>query len=262
VTDPFVTRAFPLIDLSVRSGGDGRTVEAYAAVWGTPVEIADQEGRYREQIAPTAFNAAIAARQDFPVMFSHGMTMYGTPSDKWSAPIGVTQELRADKRGLVSVWRADKTPAADEVLEMIGSGSVRGQSFQGKFTDSVPTKPKGGYGPDRRTGELPMVTRMNIWLKELGPTAFPYYEGATILGVRAADLAPMISGLDPAERAELVRIFASGTPLEGQPEGEPIPDRSGTGTAEQPADGEHSGRQLTPAQYRTLIRARIAARST
>src|SRR5690349_1314009 len=33
------TRSYPLDDIRIRSGGDGRTVEAYAAVFDTPSEI-------------------------------------------------------------------------------------------------------------------------------------------------------------------------------------------------------------------------------
>lgn len=251
------TRSFPLLDITVRSGGDGRTVEAYAAVWDTPTDIADSQGRYREQIARTAFNAAIARRATYPVMFNHGMTMYGTPSDKWSSPIGVTESLRADTRGLVSVWRADPTPTGDEALAMIVSGSVQGQSFSGRWTESTPNTPRGGYRPGKG-GELPLVTRTNIFLKELGPTPFPYYEGAAIVGVRAAEMASRISGLDPVERAELARLISAATPLgqaaDATSEAEP-------GAEDQPQAG-HSDRQLTPSQRRAHILAAISSRST
>jgi hypothetical protein len=44
------TRSFSLEDISVRSGGDGRTVEAYATVFNTPAEVRDQDGEYIEVI--------------------------------------------------------------------------------------------------------------------------------------------------------------------------------------------------------------------
>src|SRR5258708_37506279 len=46
---PYV-RSFPLQDIHVRSSGDGRTVEAYAAVFGVPAEVKDQSGHYMEDI--------------------------------------------------------------------------------------------------------------------------------------------------------------------------------------------------------------------
>lgn len=224
-------RSFPLLDIDIRSGGDGRTVEAYAAVWDTPTEIADGQGRYREQIHRSAFNDAIARSQRYPVLFNHGLTAYGTPSDQWSAPVGVTSELRADQRGLVSVWRADATPRGDEVLEMIRSGSVAGQSFSGRFTESTPKLPRGGYGPDKRTGELPLVTRNTVMLRELGPTPFPAYAGAAILGTRAEQIASQISAMTADERAELVRALS--TPDVGQ-DGDGTPD-VGAAAVGQPA---------------------------
>ena len=50
------TRAYPLEDITIRSGGDGRTVEAYAAVFNTPQRIVDGSGQYMEVIDRAAFN--------------------------------------------------------------------------------------------------------------------------------------------------------------------------------------------------------------
>src|SRR6266568_7666268 len=55
-------RLYPLEDIHIlrsADGGDGRTVEAYAAVFGEPAEIQDHEGHYVEVIDPSAFNRAI-----------------------------------------------------------------------------------------------------------------------------------------------------------------------------------------------------------
>src|SRR5258708_16885209 len=53
-------RSFPLEDIHVRSSGDGRTVEAYAAVVGASAEVKDQDGHYMEEIDPAAFSKAIS----------------------------------------------------------------------------------------------------------------------------------------------------------------------------------------------------------
>ena len=72
------TRSFALEDISIRAGGDGRTVDAYAAVFDTPSPIRDQDGEYEEIIDPAAFNRAIdhhsRSSHKIPVMFNHGMT--------------------------------------------------------------------------------------------------------------------------------------------------------------------------------------------
>ena len=56
-------RAFPLEDISIVSrakGGDGRTVEAYAAVFDRAVPIRDHQGEYEEVIAPGSFASALS----------------------------------------------------------------------------------------------------------------------------------------------------------------------------------------------------------
>src|SRR4051812_35839802 len=100
------TRSFALEDISVRSEGNGRIVEAYATVFNTPSEVRDADGEYFEEIAPPAFNRAIDhARRakggfNIPVMFNHGMTLFHTPSEIDSMPIGATLDIRPDKKGL------------------------------------------------------------------------------------------------------------------------------------------------------------------
>lgn len=178
-------RSFPLEDIKIRSGGDGRTVEAYAAVFGVPVLISDGDGKYMERIDAGAFDKTIAERgTNFGVLYNHGMTIYGTPSDRGSMPIGTPLEVRADARGLLTVTRYNKTPLADEALEGINSGSIRAQSFQGSFLRSDKNKPGGGFRANSK-GEYPTVTRQEIKLKEYGPTPFPAYADAAIIGVRA-----------------------------------------------------------------------------
>jgi HK97 family phage prohead protease len=176
------TRSFALDDLRIRSGGDGRTVEAYAAVFNIPVEIHDQDGHYNEQIHRGAFERTLAHRgTNFRVFFNHGMTLHGTPSERGSMPIGTPLEVRTDQRGLLTVTRYNATPLADEVLEGIRSGSICGQSFTGRMLRSDPAR-----GPFRaRGGELVTVTRHEIGLIEYGPTPLPAYEDASIVGVRA-----------------------------------------------------------------------------
>jgi HK97 family phage prohead protease len=176
----------------VRSGGDGRTVEAYAAVFDNPVEIHDQDGHYHEQISRTAFNRTLSHRgTSFGVFYNHGKTLYGTPSERASMPLGTPLEVRADSKGLLTVTRYNKTPLADEVLAAIENGDLRGQSFTGRMRSSSPAR-----GPYRaRAGELTTVTRNEIELVEYGPTPFPAYEAAAIVGTRSLMLSDSDSAL-------------------------------------------------------------------
>lgn len=180
----FFVRSYPLSDIKIRNDGDGRTVEAYAAVFKTPAEIRDQDGHYMEEIDPTAFNRTIINRRNkFGVFYNHGLTIHGTPSDRGSVPIGTPVEVHADNVGVRTVTRYNRTALAEEVLEAINSGAITAQSFTGRFLRSTPTRvPRKGTKP----GKLPTVTRMEIDMREYGPTPFPAYAEAMITGVRSA----------------------------------------------------------------------------
>ncbi len=188
-------RSFPLEDIritrSADGSADGRTVEAYAAVFGVSAEIDDGQGRYHEVIDPKAFNKAVSdarpqGSRDYwltGVFYNHGSTIHGESSERFSMPIGVAVDIRADSRGLLTVTRYNETPLADEVLELIRSGSVRAQSFSGPIVRSTPTLRRGER--HRPTGgHLPTVRRLEMGLREYGPTPFPAYATAEIVGAR------------------------------------------------------------------------------
>lgn len=205
-----ITRAFPLEDIRILSradGGDfadGRTVEAYAAVFDVEAEIMDHEGHYLEKIDRAAFNKAIrdAAPQGSrttwgtKVFYNHGMTLHGTPSEQFSKTLGRTIDIKADSRGLLTVTRYNNTPLADEVLEMIRNGDITGQSFSGRIIRSNPART--GRAPYRANaaGKLPVVRRLELGIREYGPTPIPAYATADVVGVRAdlaANLAAQVS---------------------------------------------------------------------
>jgi phage head maturation protease len=231
-------RSFPLEDARIRSG-DGRTVEAYAAVFDVPTEIRDQDGRYNEVIDRVAFNRAIsdAAPQGnrsawrVGVFYNHGRTLYGTPSERASMPVGTPLEIKADTRGLFTVTQYHRTELADEVLESIRSGSLPGYSFQGSFRRSTAVDhagrnlnrvPRGGFRPSA-DGQLVTVRRMESSLREYGPTPFPAYELAEVVGMRAEQAAVMLNNLDPQERAQLVELLRDGALLDA-PDGDSSDD--------------------------------------
>jgi HK97 family phage prohead protease len=180
-----VTRSFALEDITVRSSGDGRTVDAYAAVFDQPSEIHDQDGHYNERIGHGAFDRTLAHRGTrFGVFYNHGRTLYGTPSERASVPLGTPLEVRADKHGVFTSTRYNRGAHTDEILESIRNGDITGQSFTGRMLRSTPAR-----GPFRmRNGELTTVTRDEIALIEYGPTPFPAYDTASIVGTRAVTL--------------------------------------------------------------------------
>jgi HK97 family phage prohead protease len=239
-------RIYPLEDIHIirsADGGDGRTVEAYAAVFGEPAEIKDHQGHYIEEIDPGAFNRAIEhasrARGSFPgsvkVLYNHGMTIQGSPSERFSMPIGVPVDIRAETRGLLTRTRYSETPLADEVLENIRSGAITSQSFTGRIVRSDPQLRMGEQHRPYR-GELKHVRRTELGLREYGPVLWPAYSGAEILGCRMSTPGEYIP--DPGELPAL------------PPDGEPAP-----GDPLSP-DGEHSARYHQHALY--ALRSREA----
>lgn len=203
-------RTFLLEDIAIRAGGDGRTVVAYAAVFNTPAEIHDQDGHYLEVIAPVAFNKTLTERSgQIQVFFNHARTIYGTPSERFSMPLGTPEEIRADDRGLFTVTRYNRTPLADEVLESIRNGDIKGQSFSGRFMPGTSKRTRGMSG-----GQLDTITRSEVALREYGPTPMPSYKDAAIVGVRMEELVDGLRGLTEAERRILFEILdtSSGGP--------------------------------------------------
>ncbi len=232
-------RDFPLQDISIRAGGDGRTVDAYATVFDTPVPIHDQDGDYIEVIDSRAFSRIlpkIAPQGDraswrVGVFYNHGMTLHGTPSDRHSMPVGVPLEIKADGHGLFTRTRFHKGELADQILEAIREGSLSAYSFSGRFDKSDPRPPRSGFRPDSR-GNLPTVRRTESTLREYGPTPFPAYADAAITGVRSEQIMAQLEHI-----GELLR---SGAPLDS-PEFSAAP---GWGSAPEDSHPVRSGRSV------------------
>lgn len=182
-------RMFTLDDMTVRSDGGGRIVEAYAAVFNRKAEIRDRDGHYRESLSRTSFNKTIgdAAPRNpgdpyrFGVLFNHGRTIDGTPADSLTLPLGIALDVRTDERGVFTATEYLDHPMADNVLNAIKRKALRAQSFSGKFVHSVRA---GGSGRD----SLPTITRTEVAMREYGPAVFAAYADAEILGTRAAEL--------------------------------------------------------------------------
>ena len=206
-----IERAVPLADLEVK----GRTVTAYAAAFDSPASVYDPQfnpARHLESVARSAFTRALnaGAGRKAKVLFNHGKTIDGTPSERYSMPIATPVEVRVDGRGLLTVSRYANTPLADEVLELIRNESITGQSFRGAV-----------YKYAERGG---IVELTECGLREYGPCPFPAYADAEIVSIRsAADLMEAVTDLTPEQRAELARLLSSSnntsnnpdTPVEG-----------------------------------------------
>ena len=224
-----IFRSYPLEDYHiVRTGeGDssGRVIEAYATVFDEPAEILDHQGHYEEEIDRAAFNKRIAdlerSHAGFAaakVFYNHAMTIHGTPSELYSMPVAVCEGVRAETRGPVTRSRYLDTPLGNQLLEMWRSGAITAQSFTGAIIRSTPELRRGEkYRP--RDGRLTRVRRLELGLKEYGPTPFPAYVGAELVGVRMSPPGTyMAAGHDEEDEAALP---PDGEAAAGEP---PAPD--------------------------------------
>lgn len=193
-----ITRAYVLEDASMRTGrvtcetcqrdASGRMVDAYVAPFNEAAEINDDHGRYIEDIDPSAWNKRLADLQrssagvrSVGVFYHHGQTLYGTPSEIASVPVGHPAVLRADAHGLFSSTHYSNDPFADRILQGILDGNIGGHSFTGRIIRSDPDRvPKV-----RRGDTLPRVRRLELGLVEYGPTPTPCYIGTPVVAVRA-----------------------------------------------------------------------------
>ncbi len=254
---PTFHRSYALDNIEVVSrakGGDGRTVEAYAAVFDTPTEVKDQHGHYMETIARSAFNRTLNSGRPPVVLYNHGMTIDGAVDSLAQVPIGTALEVKADERGLFTITRYNRSALADSVLASIENGDIKAQSFRGGIYGS---EPRGRVPRIARGGQLPTVTRTELGLSDYGPTPVPYYTGALITAVRyMSDVAAELAELDDDARADLIRALQA-TPVPGSADSA-SPDL-GHGTEDTPAVAGLSGRDMD-AVRRKVRTARILGR--
>jgi HK97 family phage prohead protease len=178
---PFA-RTYALEGIEIKRGGDGRVVEAYAAMFNDPYEVHDEHGDYMEVIHRSAFDRRLKSGQMPLVLWNHGMSLSGKPDALATVPLGTALEVRPDSHGLLTKARYNHTALADSVLEAIRAGDVKSQSFRGRIHASNPSRV-----PRVRPGEsLPTVTRTELGLSDFGPTPVAVNSSARILAVRSS----------------------------------------------------------------------------
>jgi hypothetical protein len=92
--------AWDAADITIRSDGDGRTVQAYITPFDNPTEIRDADGHYQETIGRTAFTKTLTERGlNFAVLYNHGRTFDGRTDGALMVPIGVPKLHRTARRG-------------------------------------------------------------------------------------------------------------------------------------------------------------------
>lgn len=195
-------RSSDIEDLTVRSDGTGRTVEAFAVAYGSPTRIDDAEGRYTEVIMPGAAKRSLEVRgTNIEVLWNHGRSIDGRATSAADAiPIGVPVEVTDTERGVYTVTEYLDHPVANAVLAAIKKRAIRGQSFTGTFLETRRTR-------SIERGGLPLFERVKLDLREYGPVLRPSYAAAEIVGTRSSLddwLLEWAAADDDARRAELL----------------------------------------------------------
>lgn len=197
-----LTRTF---EFRSTAGGDGLTLDGYAAVFDTPTLIDSWEGKFTEQLKRGAFKKTLAERT--PVLqFDHGAhPMIG------SIPLGTFTSLTEDARGLKVQARLSDNWLVQPVRDAIRDGAITGMSIRFRVIQDKWTKPTDGSTLSRSITEVALL--------EAGPVVFPAYD-TTSVGVRSK----IAALLDTEEaRAELARLLLNGTPIGAADHPEPVP---------------------------------------
>lgn len=217
MTAEMIQRWLPVEDMEIkRVDRKGREVTAYAAVFATPSEIQDKHGHYWEEINGVAFNRTLAhGISRVQVFYNHGYDLSGKPNMLGAVPIASPREIRPDGKGLITRAYYNDSDLADAVLAGWEGGQIKGQSFTGRVYDS---RKRG------RRGQLDHIERMELGLKEFGPTWAPAYGDAGLVAIRSQDeilelVRSMITDMVGTPAAPFTSDSLTSTPEPETPEG-------------------------------------------
>lgn len=190
------TRTFEIDDLEVRAlPGQATVIAGYAVVFDSWSEVmVDGRGRaFRERIAPTAFDRALAEQPDVRALWNHNADF----------PLGRTRNgtltLRKDGRGLRIELTPPETSWGRDAVESIRRGDVSGMSF------AFSAKRDGGDTWERPGNDgVASRTLLDADLHEVSPVTFPAYP-ATSVAVRAVNVPDFEDESDSRAAGEIER---------------------------------------------------------
>lgn len=211
-------------ELRADDGGDGHTLEGYAAVFDEPTRIDSWEGRFDEVLQRGAFAKSIKTRTPV-VQFDHGRDLA-----TGSVPIGAIDELREDEDGLFVRARLHDNDRVEPIRQAIESGAIDGMSFRFRVT-----REEWDETPD-----IPVRTIREVELFELGPVVFPAYE-ATSVGVRS-----LLADLTDEDQERLIAALT--------------PDAARSGTSKEPDAADPGTSDLTRGEVESFLNNRVLAR--
>jgi HK97 family phage prohead protease len=157
--------------IEVREGraGEPTMLSGYAAVFGQETIIETPESRWRERIAPTAFDDVLG-RADTIAAVNHDSKMVLGRSRAG------TLKLTVDRIGLRYDVKLPNTSLARDTVENVRNGNYSGSSFKFKAT-------RDGIRVDRprNADDLPLIVIERVVdLIDVGPVTFPAYDGTAV----------------------------------------------------------------------------------
>lgn len=152
---------------------DERVVSGLAVPFDEENLIRTFTGSFTEVVRPGAFSRTVQERgHKVKFLWSHRTERM---------PIGRAVHLEERDDGLYAEFRVSQTPSGDEVLELIRDGTVDGLSMGFSIV-------REKWSKDRKFREL-----LEVKLHEISATAFPAYQGAKVLAVRADGSLPPLT---------------------------------------------------------------------
>jgi HK97 family phage prohead protease len=109
---------------------DGRTLAGYAAVYGQDSrEIVEQGRKFKERIAPGAFNETLSSGADVKLYYNHDASM---PLARTKSG---TLRLRSDRNGLAFEAQLPETTLGNDVRALLERGDLTGEMSFGFFVN-------------------------------------------------------------------------------------------------------------------------------
>jgi HK97 family phage prohead protease len=170
-------RMTPAGEIRVENRADGgKMIVGYGAVFHRDGEAGTE---YRpapdivERIASTAFDRALATKQDARGLFNHD------PNMLLGRAAAGTLRMAADAKGLRYEIDLPDTQVGKDVAASIARGDLTGSSFSFRINGKAGQRFDKGDGFDVRN-------ILDVDLYDVGPVTFPAYEGTTT-GMRSGD---------------------------------------------------------------------------
>jgi len=148
------------INIELRAGKEGRTIEGYAAIYNEETEL----WGFREMIETGAFDNANVS--DVRALFNHNPDMILARTSSG------TLTVETDDKGLKYSFEAPNTTLGNDLLEMVRRGDISQSSFAFTIEAQQWEERDGDDMPLRRITEVRDVF-------DVSPVTYPAYEKTT-----------------------------------------------------------------------------------